>query len=364
MATKKNKKTSKQSPNKASKLSEPTKGSDKKTVKKNISSTNKNSEDKKPNKKNEKTKEKAPQKGVKKTNNISVGNDSKTNPTTKQKSENKIAIGKKGKITIPKPKGNKSPDIQKPDEEKQVTPTWSADKVFELKEEKTLCNGQFKIGKGVKLQRTNDTTFNMSGLMTDGLTPFNQEFPLFDKAMADWLYDELIEIENTPEPIAEEKKSGDVAIDAITTEVDLNSINPEPEFNPSELNNVPLSADNVKQLANHLPSIAPANNQPNTFPTVLPSTNQPQLTLDMITKNNEQHLNDYADTIEHHIMSTFQVRVRGGISVDEVNEFLKTCSKDYTYDIKSEAHGKALIITRDSKTVRLPRDTTKFLPII
>ena len=71
----------------------------------------------------------------------------------------------------------------------------------------------------------------------------------------------------------------------------------------------------------------------------------------------------YGQSIADHINTSFQANLWGAMPLDVAQQFIKSCSTEYTYEFKKDAKGYYMEITKDKNTIRIPKKTDEYLKV-
>lgn len=222
---------------------------------------------------------------------------------------------------------------------------WDAERVFHIKENRKFLNGFISMQENTSLKRISDTEYQVASFNKDGSLAYNQPMNFANGRTAeegleicDDFYLELSEMDD----LAKKDKKTDEGQNADNSVKDIEG--------------VPLSELDLKEIAKSLPE-APSTTVPSTQPVQpFPNPFASSIFINQMTA--------YAESIMHNINETFQVRVRGGLSMEELKDTLNNCSKEYQYDVNHEdSKGYYINMRREDSVIRIPLDGSKYLPV-
>lgn len=249
------------------------------------------------------------------------------------------------------------------------------------------------VGLNARFVRSTDTVFIMTGVLVDGITPY--QLPrAFLKVQADQLHQELVNMVNarsgkTPakEALPEKSDTGkgkklkaekntskkdetilvtEVDLDDLMQKVngDVSKVKTKEIKNPVVVNYTDAHASNQHRPFKQEASanvIPPANHAAvvNQAPTQQQNMGTPVVVDAVVAK---AQIEKYAESIYDTINNSFQVRVRGQITEDELRDILKPCDAQYQYALKNDGQGVYILVTQVKLSARIPAQPDTFLP--
>lgn len=229
----------------------------------------------------------------------------------KKKAVAKEVAPKKVKSETPTPKDENKLDFER---------------VFDVKAGTKLLYDSLNIGGDVKIRRTESFRYEITGLMTDGVTPFVYPFDCNPKSNdGDVLWQDLLNYEKAVKSGSDVKKVAEPAVASETKKPVDNTVKKE-NSTPS-----PVVAETINTVSDNDAIIA--------------------------------KMQGYGNSVAETIRNTFQVKVQGGIAQGDVQRLLNASSKEYTYEIKADQNGRYIILSQGANSVRVPQDESTYLPI-
>jgi hypothetical protein len=237
-------------------------------------------------------------------------------------------------------------------------PAYDTRKEFSLRKGTQFLQGHFIIQiDNTKIKRVNDIDYKLFGV-TDASIPFDAPFECNDKFEADFLWNQLLEYEKTPEKFivsTEPPKQ----VEPIVEPPKIEPV--EEKKNPAEFAGIPLSRTNIDDLIKALPDDgggAVTNHNP------VQTLATPSDISSIINNQSNAQLEAYAESIASYINTSFQANVWGAMPRGDVQTFLSNQSKEYKYEIKNDGEkGIYLEVSKDNTVVRMPKNTAEYMKI-
>lgn len=264
------------------------------------------------------------EKAIKKEKTVAPKIEKEVAPKLAKEKKIKVIKAPKEAITVAKEK-EKTVETALADEKKL-----DFERIFDVKGGTKLLFNSLNIGGDVKIRRTESFRYEITGLMTDGVTPFVYPFDCNPKSDdGDVLWQDLLNYEKAVKSGADTKKVAE-SPKPVEKEAKKEAITPKPIEAPI-VTPTPVVAETVNPVSDN----------------------------DAIVAKMQGYGNSIADTINN----TFQVKVQGAIAQGDVQRLLNASSKEYTYEIKADQNGRYIVLTQGANSIRVPQDETAYLPI-
>lgn len=250
-----------------------------------------------------------------------------------------------------------------------ATPTVVEDAVdfnkeFVLSIKSEFLGGIIKISvNGTRIQRIDNLKYKIFGKTTTGLVLFEEMFVSVDINEADVLWKELCEYEKNPSRFINDPYNPL----AVQQAQELQKSTEPAKDKFMHLEGVPITKVNIDEFIKSIPETSPMVNgsQANTLPTPPSQMTMPPV-IDYAALS-AQYLTDIAtfgETIEQHINSSWQAASWGYLPLSEAETLIKnSVAKNYTYILRQDSKGYYLELTRETTTVRIPKDVNSYLKI-